>query len=129
MSNAIHVRSYSIYTCLHTVLGTIVEGPSSVTYIPGLTPLPIEMRCNCTGYITWKINKLLYLLSLISIGVVPGHSHNGTNILVNSPVNNTEYICVSPSNTAALNDVCSDPAYIVIAGETLSCVRMYLYCI
>ena len=91
-----------------------------------MTPLPIEMRCNCTGYVTWKINKILYLLSLITIGVLPGHKRNGTNILVYSPVNNTEYICVSPSNTAALNDVYSDPAYIVIAGETLSHVHIYI---
>ena len=35
-------------------------------------------------------------------------------VLVNSPVNNTEYICVSSTNDG---ETSSDPAYIIIAGE------------
>ena len=102
---------------LTSVLGTIVEGPSNVTYIPGLTPLPIELICNCTGAILWRINNILYDLAY---GVPPGHSSIGTNILVNSPVNNTKYICISPTYDGALHDVYSDPAYIVIAGKRFS---------
>ena len=41
------------------------------------------------------------------------HSHTGTNMLVNIPVNNTEYICVSQTING---DIISDPAYIIIAG-------------
>ena len=74
----------------------------------------------------WRINKKLYFIYFISNGILPGHNSSGTTILVNSPVNNTEYICVSPSNNPALNDVSSDPAYIVIAGETLSHVLKLL---
>ena len=37
-----------------------------------------------------------------------------TNILVDSPVNNTEYICASQTNDASYF---SDSAYIIIAGE------------
>ena len=43
------------------------------------------------------------------------HSCTGTNILVNSPVNNTEYICMSLTNDG--NDIIGGPAYIIIAGE------------
>ena len=42
-------------------------------------------------------------------------------------MNNTEYICVSPTFDAAVNSTYSDPAYIFIAGETLSRVCTYLY--
>ena len=102
-------------------VGTIIEGPSNVTYLPGLTPLPIELTCNITGVAVWRVNGSYYFLNDLTSGLVPGHNATGTNILVNSPVNNTEYIC-------ALLDVGgnteSDPAYIIIAGEygVLSCV-------
>ena len=75
--------------------GTIVEGPQNVTYLPGQTPLPIELTCNVTeGVVSWRVNGRGYILSAISDGVLPGHNRTGINILVNSPVNNTEYICV-----------------------------------
>ena len=118
--------SYSIYAYSHTVLGTIVEGPSSVTYIPGLTPLPIELKCNCTGVVLWRVNKRLFTPIQITKGILPGHNLSGKNILVNSPVNNTEYICLTPSFTTGLHDIYSDPAYIVFAGKTFSCVAIYV---
>ena len=93
--------------------GTIIEGPSSVTYLPGLTPLPIELTCNVTGVALWSVNSTDYRLSSL-LGALPGHDRNGTNILINSPVNNTEYICVSQTSDGKTR---SDPAYIIIAGE------------
>ena len=75
--------------------GIIIEGPSDVTYLPGLTPLPIKLTCNVTGAATWTVNGIDYLLSSLTNGALPGHNRTGANILVNSPVNNTEYICVS----------------------------------
>ena len=93
---------------------TIIEGPSDVTYIPGLTPLPIELTCNVTGFPVWRINGTTYTLNSLGNGELQGHSRNGANILVNSPVNNTEYICVS---STVFGDVSSDPAYIIIAGK------------
>ena len=124
VSDASHVATVLIYTWLHSVLarGTIVEGPSNVTYIPGLTPLPIELICNCTGIVVWGINKHFYALDYLTDGGIPGHNFTGTNLLVNTPVNNTKYICASPRNFSTV--VYSDPAYIVIAGETLmySCI-------
>ena len=94
--------------------GTIIQGPSNVTYLPGLTPLPIELTCNVTRLAAWRINGITYLLPDITNGVLPGHSRTGTNILVNSPVNNTEYICVSVTID---REIRSDPAYVIIAGE------------
>ena len=94
--------------------GTIIEGPNNVTYIPGLTQLPIELTCNVTGFPSWSVNGTVYLLASLSNGALPGHNATGTNILIDSPVNNTEYVCVSSTNDS---EVRSDPAYITIAGE------------
>ena len=62
----------------------------------------------------WRVNGTSYALSSLANGALPGHSHSGTNILINSPVNNTEYICVSLTNDGG---TISEPAYIIIAGE------------
>ena len=94
--------------------GIIFEGPSNVTYLPGVTPLPIELTCNVTGVTIWSVSGSSYTLGELTNGRLPGHNRNGTNILVNSPVNNTEYTCISLTNDGA---VLSDPAYIIIAGE------------
>ena len=103
-----------MYIHTYTNTGTIIEGPSNVTYFPGLTPLPIELTCNVTGVAAWRVNGSGYALTDLTNGALPGHSRTGTNILVNSPVNNTEYICVSQTN---VYETRSDPAYIIIAGE------------
>ena len=102
---------YYYYNCI----GTIIEGPSNVTYVSGMTPLPIELTCNVTGVALWRINGSDYALSSLTNGALPGHNRIGTNILVNSPVNNTKYICVSTTNDGETG---SNPAYVVIiAGE------------
>ena len=94
-------------------VGPIIEGPSNITYIPGLTSLPIELICNVTGGAAWIVNGSDYLLSSLTNGALPGHSRTGRNILVNSPVNNTEYICLSATKD---DKTLSVPAYITIAG-------------
>ena len=99
---------------MYTNTGTIIKGPSNVTYLPGLTPLPIELICNVSGVATWRVDGTTYTLGSLINGALPGHNRTGTNILVNSPVNNTEYVCVSSTNDG---DTTSDPAYIIIAGE------------
>ena len=109
--------------------GTIIEGPSNVTYLPNVTPLPIELTCNITGVAVWEVNGTTFLLGSLTNGNLPGHSRRGTNILVDSPVNNTEYICVSQ---ITIDDIIlSDPAYIIIAGEQYAHTygRMYLNCV
>ena len=67
-----------------------------------------------TGVASWRVNSTVYTLGQLDNGALPGHSRTGTNILVNSPVNNTEYICVSQTNDG---ETSSDPSYIIIAGE------------
>ena len=111
------IVSYSLLciTCVHNYAGAVIEGPSNVTYLPGLTTLPIELTCDVTGVAAWRINGTAYTLTDLTNGALPGHSRTGTNILVNSPVNNTEYICVSTTNDG---ETTSDAAYIVIAGES-----------
>ena len=93
--------------------GTIIEGPSNVTYLPGVTPLPVELICNVTGVAAWRVNGTHYTRNQLANGRLPGHNRTGTNMLVNSPVNNTEYICVSQTNEGETG---SDPAYIIIGG-------------
>ena len=100
--------------CIYPNTGTIIEGPSNVTYLPGLTPLPIELTCNVTGLASWRVNGADYTLASLADGALPGHSRNGTNILVNSPVNNAEYICVSLTSDG---ETSSDPAYIITVGK------------
>ena len=110
--------------------GAIIEGPSNVTYLPGLTPLPIELTCNASGLILgWRLNRsvAVYTLGSLTNGVLPGHGRRGTNILVNIPVNNTEYICVSQTNN--FTEISSDPADIIIAGEYDECQTFVCLCV
>ena len=81
-----------------------------------MTQLPIELTCNVTGVVSlWRVNGTVYSHNQLTDGALPGHSRTGTNILVNSPVNNTEYICVFLD--ADHNEHSTDPALIIIAGE------------
>ena len=105
-----HHDLHNYYNCI----GTVIEGPSNVTFFSGMTPLPIELTCNVTGVALWFVNGTDYRLSTLTNGALSGHNVTGTNILVNSPENNTEYICVSQTNNGDIN---SDPAYIIIAGK------------
>ena len=116
----IHITYLRMHACMYCFtplyVGTIIEGPSNVTYIPGLTPLPIELTCNVTGLALWRVNNSVtaYTLSSLESGALPGHSRDESNILINSPVNNTEYICVS---STVGGDDSSNPAFVVVAGE------------
>ena len=87
-----------------------------------MTPLPIELMCNVTGFPSWRVNDASYTLGDLTNGELPGHSRTGANILVNSPVNNTEYICVSQTINIEIR---SEPAYIIIAGEYVNIKYLY----
>ena len=110
--------------------GTINDDPSNFTYLPDVTLLPINLTCNVTGVVTWRINDTFYITTNHSNGALPGHHRAGTNLLIDSPVNNTKYICVSINN---YNVLISDPVWIIIAGENLHvicCViiiHIYIY--
>ena len=100
-------------------IGIVKEGPSSVIYFPGQTPLPIELICNVTGFATWRVdfnngtNGEFTPNGLLS-GNLDGHSVSGPNILISVPVNNTEYVCVSNEGR---NASLSDSAFLYIAGK------------
>ena len=115
MNNHVH----TLYT------GTVNMGPSNTTYLPGLTPLPIELTCNVEGTPLWRVNNGSYTLTQLMNGDVTGHDRNGTNILVDEPLNNTEYICVCLLNQGK-TEIRSDPAYIIIAGEYVYAYALYI---
>ena len=104
-----------MYTCMLRV-GTVIEGPNDVIYIPGQTPLPIELICNITGpFVTWEVDAVTYTIGNINDGNLPGHRASGTNILlVDVPMNNTKYTCVSNNLTNVIGR--SEPAFLYVAG-------------
>ena len=109
------------------MLGIVIEGPSNVTYIPGQTPLPIELICNITGvFVTWRVNGSTYLPGnlIANPPSLAGHSANGDNILIMDPLNNTEYICVS--NIPNTPGSPSPPAFLYIACEFVNLQHMHV---
>ena len=92
----------------------IIEGPQTVIYFPGQGP--IELVCNETegAVILWEVNGVSFLFFQLRDGDLPNHSVNGTNIVINVPVNNTEYICAAFTNNN--NAISSDPTFVYIAG-------------
>jgi len=98
------------------VSGAIIEGPETVIYFPGQGP--VEFSCNVSDGVTaWRVNGTTYLLSQLDSGSLPGHSRVLTNIVVNTPVNNTEYICISLISNLVIS---SNPAFLYIAGKCSS---------
>ena len=92
------------------------HGPSNFTYLPNITLLPINLTCIDTGVVTWRINGTFYIPTNRINGTLSGHHHVEANLSIDSPVNNTEYICVSMNNYSV---IISNPAWIIIAGEYL----------
>ena len=109
-------------------IGIVNEGPSNVIYFPGRTPLPIELICNVTGFPSWSVtvNGTMdeYTLNSLFRGELNGHNASGNNILINVPVNNSEYVCISNVGTTAIS---SNPAFIYVAGKFLTSF-MYRMC-
>ena len=98
------------------VVGTVIEGPGDVIYIPGQTPLPIELTCNITGlFVSWEVDNDTFTIGSINDGRLAGHRASGTNILlVDVPMNNTKYICVSNNEINVIGR--SEPAFLYVAG-------------
>ena len=110
------------------IAGDIIEGPSTVIYFSGQTPLPIEMVCNVTLIPSWRVNGTDYLLGSIASGNLQGHSRVGTNILINQPLNSTEYVCVESNSTNIV--ATSEPANLYFAGmyvQSALCAHIYIY--
>ena len=94
--------------------GAIVEGPQNVTYFPGQGN--IELKCNVTaGVPLWMVNGTTFTLNELSDGELPGHNRTGANIIIETPVNNTKYVCESLLSTDLT--IQSTPAFVYIAGE------------
>ena len=86
-----------------------------------MTSQSIKLTCNASGELLWRINGTNYTHTQLINGTLPEHndSSNGTGmILINYPVNNTEYLCVSQSNDGII--IISNPVYIIIAGKSLT---------
>ena len=107
------------------IAGIIIEGPRNVTYIPGQTSLPIEQICNVTGFPSWRVNGTLFTTGHLLAGNIEGHSANGANIVINVPMNDTEYICIS--NVVGSQEVTSPPAFLYIAGEYVNACSYYVH--
>ena len=92
----------------------IIDGPETVIYFPGQEP--IELTCIITdgSTVVWIVDGHTYLLSDLVQGELENHNASGINIVINVPVNNSEYICAAVTN---INVIKSDPAYIFIAGK------------
>lgn len=79
--------------------------------------MPIELTCNVTGVALWRVNGREYSLSVLQNGGLPGHNRTAspvTNILIDTPMNNTEYVCLFVTND---RNVPSAPAFLYIAGK------------
>ena len=117
----IHMYSISIsyvYMYTYTYIGMITQGPMNVTYFPGQPD--IQLICTVSsGVPLWIINGTAVTLSQLDAPtdtVPPGHSRNGTNIVISAPpVNNTIYVCELP--LTADDSTFSYPAFIYVAGE------------
>ena len=77
--------------------------------------------CNLTGIPLWLVNGQRYTLNVLFNGSLPGHSVNGTNIIVeelvmNDPRNDSVYVCVLPQVPPAA-EIRSDPTNLYVAGE------------
>jgi len=102
-------------------LGVVIDGPDDVIYFPGQGT--IELSCNISeGSTLWRVNGTTYTLRQLRDGGLPNHNHTGRNIIIEVPVNGTEYICAALISDN--NEVDSDPAFVFIAGE---CIPTYLH--
>jgi len=94
--------------------GAVIQGPSDVIYFPGQGP--VQLTCEISeGSTGWSVNdSSAASLGDIHDGDLEGHSLNGTSLVVDIPVNNTKYVCVSIRDAGNLE---SEPAFLYIAGK------------
>ena len=95
-------------------IGAIIDGPRNIIYFPGQGN--IILKCNVTdGIPLWMVNGSTFTLNQLAQGALPGHNHDGTNIVIEIPVNNTKYVC--ESLISANYSIRSEAAFVYIAGE------------
>ena len=96
----------------------IIDGPDDVIYFPGQGS--IELTCTVSSGVhvpIWIINGLFVTLHQLEDGQIPFHNRNGTNIIIEVPVNGTEYACALVIDGGEI--IRSEPAFIYIAGECI----------
>ena len=91
-------------------VGTTFQEPGDVVYHPGVTTLPIELTCDVSLAVGWAVNGDVYLLNQLESGNAPGYNASGGNILINNPMNNSQYFCSDGRDIGGLY-------HIFIAGE------------
>ena len=100
---------------MHFTVGAIVQGPTDVIYFPNQGP--IQLTCNISeGSTGWTVNGSTFTLTELQNGNLPGHNRSGSNIVIITPTNNTQYICESIRDEG---DISSSPAFLYIAGKSL----------
>ena len=102
----------------------VIQAPAEIIYRPNDNP--VELRCTITGggSTGWQINgDHVFTVSTIRGGRLDNHTvtANETNLIVQIPTNNTEYVCVSIRDAGNLF---SSPVYLYIAGM---CITTLLY--
>ena len=86
----------------------------------------MELSCTITeGVIGWQVNdsETFSIGSIRDDGRLPGHTINGTNLVIVKATNNTQYVCVSITNDG---DVFSDPVYLYTTGMLI--VSLHFLC-
>ena len=107
-----------MYVCTYT--GAITQGPMNVTYFPGQP----DIRLTCTvssGVPLWIVNGTITIalnqLDNPDNMILPRHSRNGSDIIIEAPpTNNTRYMC-QVSLTVDGPTIESDTAFVYVAGE------------
>ena len=114
MCTVYHVHDIANMVTHIISIGAVIEGPSDVIYFPNQGP--VELTCIISeGSTGWRLNgDRIYTLTEIRNGNLTGHSLNGTTFVINIPINNTEYNCVSIRDAG---NIISDPAFLYIAGR------------
>ena len=91
--------------------------------------LPIELICDVTGIPIWIINDTLYLPANLFSGEVAGHNSSGTDILVNSPVNNTKYVvCLRQLMVIYIVIQLTLLLLVSLINIEYDCMRVYVVC-
>ena len=111
----VQIHTYST-NAMYTFVGITIQNPSSFIYLPNLTLLPIELICDVNNGIGWRVNNTAYFIVDLMNGHLSGHntSVNGSNIVISTPINNTEYVCNNRSTDG-------EPYNIFVAGEYMIC--------
>ena len=109
-------------------IGTaVIAGPSEFMYQHNEGPM--ELSCVITkGVIGWQVNggETFSVGGIRDDGRLPGHTVNGTNLVIVKATNNTKYVCVSITNDG---DIFSDPVYLYAAGMLIVSLHLVYCCV